>query len=53
MEDAIWQIVATEKLTGKRILLTTADNETERAMILREERRDDKFEKVEAVKVWN
>ena len=50
---AIWQIVAIEKTTGKRILLTTADNETERTMILREERKEKKYEKVQAVRVWN
>lgn len=49
----MWQIIATVKDTGRRVLLATADNETERAMILREERKDKQFEKVEAVRVWN
>ncbi len=54
LEDtAIWQIVATEKTTGKRVHLATADNERERDMILREERKDKAYKKVEAVRVWN
>jgi hypothetical protein len=49
----MWEIVGTEKTTGKRIYLATADNVTERKMILRQERKDKQFAKVEAVKVWN
>lgn len=49
----MWQIIAIIRDTGKRVLLATADNETERAMILRQERKDKRNEKVEAVRVWN
>lgn len=49
----MWEIIATIRDTGKRVLLATADNETERAMILREERKEKLNEKVEAVRVWN
>ena len=42
-----------DRETGRRILLATADNEAEKSMILRQEREEERYEKVHAVKVWN
>jgi hypothetical protein len=49
----MWEITGICKTTGKRVHLATADNPTERAMILDQERKEKKYEKVEAVRVWN
>jgi hypothetical protein len=36
----MWRIIATDKITGKLVEVTVADNPAERRMILREERRN-------------
>jgi hypothetical protein len=40
LEDAIWRIIANDKITGKVVEVTVADNPAERRMILREEARN-------------
>lgn len=52
----MWEIVATEKETGRRVLLSTADNPTERKIIIDQETKRDvekRYERIQAVRVWN
>jgi len=49
----MWIISGIDKTTLRRVRIAIADNICELRMILRQEREEKKFEKVEAVRVWN
>jgi len=46
----MWRIIATDKITGKTVEVTVADNPAERRMILREERRN--YDVLRALPLW-
>lgn len=52
----MYEIVATDRITGKRIRLAMADSVQERDRVLSEERRDwenRRYKEIRAVRVWN
>ena len=53
---AIFEIVATDRTTGKRVRLAMADSAQERDRMLSEERQDKanrRYKEIKAVRVWN